>query len=47
MIASVDESIGRVMGKLDALGLTDNTVVVFFSDNGGYWPATSMALSSR
>ena len=43
MIESVDESVGRVMGKLDALGLADNTVVFFFSDNGGYGPATSMA----
>ena len=43
MIESVDESVGRVLGKLDALGLADNTVVFFFSDNGGYGPATSMA----
>ena len=43
MIESVDESVGRVLGKLDALGLTDNTVVFFFSDNGGYGPTTSMA----
>ena len=42
MIASVDESTGRVLDKLDAQGLTDNTIVVFFSDNGGYGPATSM-----
>jgi len=35
MIESVDESVGRVMDKLDELGLTENTVVFFFSDNGG------------
>ncbi len=42
MIESVDESVGRVLAKLDQLGLTSNTVVVFYSDNGGYGPATSM-----
>jgi arylsulfatase A-like enzyme len=42
MIESVDESVGRVMGKSDELGLSENTVVLFFSDNGGYGPVTSM-----
>jgi arylsulfatase A-like enzyme len=35
MIASVDESVGRVMAKLDELKLSDNTVLIFASDNGG------------
>jgi arylsulfatase A-like enzyme len=35
MIASVDESVGRVMAVLDELKLADNTVLVFTSDNGG------------
>lgn len=35
MIASVDESVGRVMKTLDDLKLTDNTVLIFASDNGG------------
>ena len=35
MIASVDESVGRVMKTLDELGLAENTVVIFSSDNGG------------
>jgi arylsulfatase A-like enzyme len=30
----VDEEIGRVLGAMDELGLTDNTVVVFTSDHG-------------
>jgi len=42
MIESVDQSVATVMDKLDELGLTDNTVVFFFSDNGGYANATSM-----
>jgi len=35
MIASIDESVGRIMRVLDELGLADNTVVFFASDNGG------------
>lgn len=35
MIASVDESVGRVVATLEKLGLTENTVVIFTSDNGG------------
>ncbi len=35
MLKSVDESLGRVMDKLDELGLTDNTLFIFYSDNGG------------
>ncbi len=35
MIASVDESVGRIMQTLDDLKLADNTVVIFTSDNGG------------
>ena len=35
MIYSVDESVGRVMKTLDELGIADNTVVIFSSDNGG------------
>ncbi len=35
MIASVDESVGRICQTLDDLKLSDNTVVIFSSDNGG------------
>lgn len=35
MIASVDESVGRVLATLDELQLAQNTVVIFSSDNGG------------
>ena len=41
MIESVDESVARVLAKLDELKLSDNTVVIFFSDNGGHAGATS------
>lgn len=35
MVESVDESVGRIMAKLDELGLADDTVIFFMSDNGG------------
>jgi arylsulfatase A-like enzyme len=35
MIASVDESVGRVVALLDELKLSENTLVIFSSDNGG------------
>ncbi len=41
MIESVDESVGRVLHQLDELDLSDNTIVIFFSDNGGTTNATS------
>jgi len=35
MIASVDESVGRVMALLDESKLSTNTLLIFSSDNGG------------
>ncbi|QGJ72009.1 Arylsulphatase [Planctomycetales bacterium 10988] len=35
-IEHLDHSIGRLMKKLDDLELSDNTIVVFLSDNGGF-----------
>jgi arylsulfatase A-like enzyme len=35
VIESLDASIGRLLAKLDELKLTDRTLVVFTSDNGG------------
>ncbi|MFQ5731584.1 MAG: sulfatase, partial [Planctomycetaceae bacterium] len=37
MVEHIDQSLGRIMKKLDELKLADNTVLVFFSDNGGLY----------
>lgn len=35
MVESMDMAVGKVLNKLKEKGLDDNTIVVFFSDNGG------------
>ena len=35
MVEQVDISVGRILNKLEELGLAENTLVVYFSDNGG------------
>lgn len=42
MIKSVDESVGRVFSALEDHQLSENTIVIFVSDNGGYGPKTCM-----
>lgn len=36
MVESLDENVGRVLAKLDEKGIAGRTIVVFFSDNGGF-----------
>jgi len=36
MVESLDESVGRIVSILRELGLEENTLVIFTSDNGGY-----------
>ena len=43
MIESADTNIGRLMKKIDQLGLRENTVVIFTSDNGGVVKISSQA----
>ncbi|MDN5217417.1 sulfatase [Fulvivirgaceae bacterium BMA12] len=35
MVETVDDNVGRILTGLETLGLADNTVVIFTSDNGG------------
>ncbi|MFW6303460.1 MAG: sulfatase [Candidatus Sumerlaeota bacterium] len=43
MIEILDESIGRLMQKVDEMGQADNTCFIFISDNGGHGGVTSNA----
>ncbi len=35
MIASLDENVGRILEKVEQAGISDRTVIFFYSDNGG------------
>jgi len=36
MVHCLDENVGRIMDKLDEAGVAERTLVLFFSDNGGF-----------
>jgi len=42
-LKSIDEGVGMIVEKLDKLGLSDNTVLIFTGDNGGEDRVTSNA----
>lgn len=42
MIEAVDQGVGEIMEALEESGARDRTIIVFYSDNGGYGPATDM-----
>ena len=49
MVEALDLAVGKVLAKLDELGLRDNTLVLFTSDNGGLstsegWPTSNLPL---
>ncbi len=44
MVESLDNSVGRIMAKLDKLGVTDDTVVILTGDNGGNYDETTAGL---
>jgi arylsulfatase A-like enzyme len=35
MLKSIDESLGQIMNRLKTSGMAENTIVIFYSDNGG------------
>jgi N-acetylglucosamine-6-sulfatase len=37
VVTSLDREIGRLLERMDHLGMADHTVVVFASDNGFFW----------
>ncbi len=44
MVEKLDNSIGRLMNKLEVLGIADNTVVILTGDNGGNYDETTNGL---
>lgn len=36
MVKSLDDGVGRILQAIDDAGIANNTIIVFFSDNGGY-----------
>ncbi len=49
MVEAMDQAVGKVLKKLDELGLRENTLVIFTSDNGGLstsegWPTSNLPL---
>jgi arylsulfatase A-like enzyme len=45
LIEEMDDAVGSVLRKIDELGLADNTVIVFTSDNGGVTSGDSYSSS--
>jgi arylsulfatase A-like enzyme len=47
-VVQVDQSVGAIMQKLEALGIEDETLIVFTSDNGAHWtPADKKQFAHR
>ena len=42
MVEFMDKLVGRIVDKLDALGIRDNTLILFLGDNGTHSSITSM-----
>jgi arylsulfatase len=34
MVSNIDDNVGKLMQKLDDLGIADNTIIIFMTDNG-------------
>ncbi len=47
MVEHMDAGVGRILAKLDQLGLRENTIVIFTNDNGGEWLASNGPLFNR
>lgn len=40
MVENLDTNVGKLCNALDSLGMSDNTIIIFYSDNGGSEPTT-------
>jgi arylsulfatase A-like enzyme len=43
MLESIDDGVGKIAAKLEELGIVENTILIFTSDNGGESNVTSNA----
>lgn len=43
MLEAMDHAVGKILDALDKTGVADNTLVVFYSDNGGHFPTEGLA----
>jgi len=41
MVEYMDKCVGRIVGKIDSLGMGDNTLILFYSDNGTHLKVTT------
>ncbi|WP_299578732.1 sulfatase [uncultured Sunxiuqinia sp.] len=46
LVESMDDAVGRVLSSLEELGLDENTIVIFTSDNGGVSAGDSFSTSN-
>ncbi|MBI3683897.1 MAG: sulfatase [Acidobacteria bacterium] len=45
MVESLDDAVGRLTDALNSAGVIEDTIVIFFSDNGGWiWPPNPQSL---
>jgi arylsulfatase A-like enzyme len=49
MVEAMDQAVGKILAKLDELSLSENTLIIFTSDNGGVstsegWPTSNVPL---
>ncbi|UZO82222.1 sulfatase [Aquimarina sp. ERC-38] len=44
MLTSLDNSVGRIVKKIEALGISDNTILILTGDNGGNFDQTTAGL---
>jgi arylsulfatase A-like enzyme len=47
MVTRMDRDVGRIVDTLEELGLTDDTIIVFTSDNGATFPGAGGVVTDR
>ena len=46
-ILNIDHVVGQISETLRRLGIDDNTIIIFSSDNGAYWPQSEIDLQNH